>query len=71
MPSYRHLSLPQTRLATGQLCLALYAAFAADTPLTTALILAELRRTRPLSQTMPERVAALRDWAQPRVVMAE
>jgi hypothetical protein len=50
---------------------ALYAAFSANTPLTDELMLDEIRRTRPLSQTMPERVDGLREWARPRVVMAD
>jgi hypothetical protein len=35
------------------------------------LILEEAGRTRPLSTTMPERVEGLREWARPRVVMAD
>lgn len=50
---------------------ALYAAFSANTPLTTEMMLDEVARTRPLSQTMPEKVAGLREWARPRVVMAD
>src|SRR6185312_4260451 len=50
---------------------ALYAAFSSNVPLSTDAILAEIGRTRPLSQTMPERVAGLREWARPRVVMAD
>lgn len=50
---------------------ALYTAFSAGAPLTTELILDEVGRTRPLSQTMPERVDGLREWARPRVVMAD
>jgi hypothetical protein len=50
---------------------ALYAAFSANAPLTAQLVLEEIARTRPLSQTMPERVSGLREWARPRVVMAD
>jgi hypothetical protein len=50
---------------------ALYAAFSANAPLTGQMVLDEVRRTRPLSQTMPERVDGLREWARPRVVMAD
>jgi hypothetical protein len=50
---------------------ALYAAFSANAPLTPDLLFDELARTKPLSQTMPERVAGLREWARPRVVMAD
>lgn len=45
---------------------ALYAAFAAATDLSTALLLREAESTRPLSRLMPERVAALRAWAHGR-----
>jgi hypothetical protein len=55
----------------GCITSALYAAFAAGTPLSTPLLLEEVARVRPLSQTMPERVEALREWARPRVVMAD
>jgi len=50
---------------------ALYAAFSANAPLTAGMVIDEIRRTRPLSQTMPERVDGLREWARPRVVMAD
>jgi ATP-dependent 26S proteasome regulatory subunit len=49
----------------------LYTAFSAGRPLTMELILEEAGRTRPLSATMPERVEGLREWARPRVVMAD
>ncbi len=49
---------------------ALYAAFAAKQELTTELILQELRSTQPLSVTMAEKVAALRQWAQGRCTPA-
>ncbi|MBL8509077.1 MAG: AAA family ATPase [Chitinimonas sp.] len=48
--------------------------FAAQTegqPLTQAHLLAELARTRPLSLVMAERIAAMREWAQERAVMAD
>ena len=49
---------------------ALYAAFAAGTPLTTPRLLAEVTATRPLSQTMGERLGVLREWARGRTVTA-
>jgi SpoVK/Ycf46/Vps4 family AAA+-type ATPase len=49
---------------------ALYAARAQDAPLETAHVLAEIRRTRPLSVLMAEPVAALRAWAAGRTVPA-
>ena len=45
---------------------ALYAAFAAEVELSTALLVREAELTRPLSRLMPERVAALRAWAHGR-----
>lgn len=48
----------------------LYAAFAAKAPLGTALLLAELQATKPLSGTMRERIAQLRSWAADRTVPA-
>src|SRR5687768_7787526 len=48
----------------------LYAAFAANTPLTTPLLVAEIGRTRPLSRTMAERLTELREWASDRTVAA-
>ncbi len=50
---------------------ALYAAYAAKTPLGTALLLQEIHTTRPLSVLMAEQVQALREWALPRTVPAE
>src|SRR5690606_33663122 len=47
---------------------ALYTAFASGGALDTPLLLDEIRRTRPLSVTMAERVAALRRWAEGRTV---
>ena len=49
----------------------LFTAFAANTPLTTAMLLAEIKRTRPLAQTMTEKIGELRAWAQERTVMAD
>jgi SpoVK/Ycf46/Vps4 family AAA+-type ATPase len=49
---------------------ALYAAFAADAPLTTAQLLREAAATRPLSVMMAEKIAALRAWAAGRTVPA-
>jgi SpoVK/Ycf46/Vps4 family AAA+-type ATPase len=50
---------------------ALYSAFSSNAELTTATILAELKATRPLSQTMGDKMAALREWARDRTVSAE
>lgn len=50
---------------------ALYAAHAAEQPLVTPHLLAEFRKTRPLSVLMAERVAALRSWAAGRTVAAD
>ena len=49
----------------------LYEAFAESKPLTSALIAAEIKRTRPLSVVMAERMAALRAWAHERAVRAD
>jgi SpoVK/Ycf46/Vps4 family AAA+-type ATPase len=49
----------------------LYEAHAEGKPLTAALIAAEIRRTRPLSVVMAERMAALRAWARDRAVRAD
>ncbi|MDA1193556.1 MAG: AAA family ATPase [Planctomycetota bacterium] len=49
---------------------ALYSAFSAGADLTTEGVIAELRRTRPLSVTRAEDVAALRAWAAGRTVPA-
>jgi chloramphenicol 3-O-phosphotransferase len=49
---------------------ALYAAFAAKSPLTMGGLLAEAQRTRPLSSTMHERISGLREWARERTVSA-
>ena len=50
---------------------ALYSAFDARTPLTTETILAELRATRTLADTMSERLTELRAWASTRTVAAD
>jgi SpoVK/Ycf46/Vps4 family AAA+-type ATPase len=49
---------------------ALYEAQAAGQPLAVAHILGEIRRTRPLSVVMAEKVAELREWAASRTVPA-
>lgn len=49
---------------------ALYTAFAAAAPLTTADLLNELAGTVPLSTAMAERIAFLREWAGQRTVPA-
>jgi SpoVK/Ycf46/Vps4 family AAA+-type ATPase len=50
---------------------ALYAAHAQEEPLTTAHVLAELKRTKPLSVVMAERIAVLRQWAEGRTVACD
>ena len=49
----------------------LYAAHAADTPLSDAMLRDELAQTRPLSVVMAEQVTALRQWASGRTVPAD
>jgi len=49
---------------------ALYSAFSLKTELSTELILKEVESTRPLSQTMKEKVDGLRQWARERAVPA-
>jgi AAA+ superfamily predicted ATPase len=49
---------------------ALYGAFSSHGELSTATLLDELSRTRPLSRTMGERLDALRAWARDRTVPA-
>jgi len=49
---------------------ALYAAFASKAPLDTAMLLREVKGTKPLSGTMRERIAELRAWAADRTVPA-
>lgn len=48
----------------------LYTAFAETRELDGPLLLAEVASTRPLSQTMAERIGALREWARDRTVSA-
>ena len=48
----------------------LYTAFAREEDLTTEALLEEIELTKPLSVTMAERIAALRDWAKDRAVFA-
>jgi hypothetical protein len=50
---------------------ALYAAHAAGQKPDHGHVAAELRKTRPLSVIMAERVAAVRAWARGRTVPAE
>lgn len=49
---------------------ALYTALSQQAPLSTTQLLEELRTSRPLSVTMAEKVAKLREWAQGRAVPA-
>lgn len=49
----------------------LYAAHAQDSELATAHLLDELKRTRPLSIVMSERIATLRQWASGRTVPSD
>ncbi len=49
---------------------ALYAAHAESEPLTTDHLMAEIKQTRPLSVTMAEPIAELRQWAASRAVAA-
>jgi SpoVK/Ycf46/Vps4 family AAA+-type ATPase len=50
---------------------ALYTSFANGSPLTTELLADESSRTHPLSQTMAEKITALREWARGRTVSAQ
>jgi len=50
---------------------ALYEGHAAKKPVDSEAIEQELRRTRPLSVVMAEKVAALREWARSRAVAAD
>lgn len=50
---------------------ALYAAYAEQSELTELHLADEIQRTRPLSVTMAEPIAALRDWASTRTVRAD
>jgi len=49
----------------------LFSAFAANKPLSSAMLLEELGKTRPLALTMTEKISELRSWAQERTVMAD
>lgn len=49
---------------------ALYTAFSRQEDLTTDAIIEEIGLTKPLSVTMAERIASLRDWARDRAVFA-
>jgi SpoVK/Ycf46/Vps4 family AAA+-type ATPase len=49
---------------------ALYTAFAGSAAIDTGLMVAEIEATRPLSEVMAERIAALRQWAHGRTVIA-
>jgi SpoVK/Ycf46/Vps4 family AAA+-type ATPase len=49
---------------------ALYTAFSASAPLTTDLLLDELRKTPPIASTAREKIAFLRQWATGRTVPA-
>jgi len=48
----------------------LYTAFSREEDLTTEALVEEIELTKPLSVTMAERIAALRDWAKDRAVFA-
>ena len=50
---------------------ALYAAHAQQKPLTTAHVLDEIQRTKPLSVVMAEKIAILRRWADGRTVACD
>ena len=50
---------------------ALYTAFTSSGELSTDMLLDEIAATRPLSQTMAERLEELRGWARERTVAAE
>jgi hypothetical protein len=49
---------------------ALYSAFDQKAPLSSAMLLEELRSTYPLAVTMKEKIEALREWARQRAVPA-
>jgi SpoVK/Ycf46/Vps4 family AAA+-type ATPase len=49
----------------------LYAAHSQDSALSTAHIIDELKRTRPLSVVMSERISTLRQWASDRTVPSD
>lgn len=48
----------------------LYRAFQQDREPTTDDLMESVRRTTPLSKTMPERIQSLREWAKGRAVAA-
>jgi SpoVK/Ycf46/Vps4 family AAA+-type ATPase len=50
---------------------AIYEALATQQPVSTAHVLAEVQRTRPLSVVMAEKIDWLRDWAATRTVRAD
>jgi SpoVK/Ycf46/Vps4 family AAA+-type ATPase len=50
---------------------ALFAAFSANSAMSTELVLEEIQATRPLSRTMGERLESLREWAKERTVGAD
>ena len=50
---------------------ALYEAHADKVPLSTAHVIGELKRTRPISVVMAEKIAELRNWAAERAVPAD
>jgi SpoVK/Ycf46/Vps4 family AAA+-type ATPase len=49
----------------------LYTAFSQKQPLTTEILLGEVKGTQPLSVTRAEEVSAMRDWAKNRAVAAD
>lgn len=49
----------------------LYTAFSAKTQLSTEILLAEIRSTRPLSVTRAEDIQAVREWAKTRAAAAD
>ena len=49
---------------------ALYTAFTEEAEITEKILLDEIKLTHPLSETMAEKVAALREWAKDRTVRA-
>ncbi len=49
----------------------LYTAFSGRHALTTDILLDEISRTRPLAQTMPEKIGWLRNWAKERTRSAQ
>ena len=48
----------------------LYTAFSSGSDVTTEILLNEVRQTVPLSKTMEEKIASLRQWASERAVNA-